>query len=164
MHSRTKIYAARAAAAAIDRYLLPAPDLSSEPVGRRRCCTSTRQTDRRTDRRTLDRLLVEAYCILCEPRNNKLRTQHNTICRHEVYIFNLADAFPTSLTCTLVIASTIRFSSPPTFCAATSLSFLSCAISCFICSTWPLSPRIFANVLILQVYNAFSDNYQYSSN
>jgi len=32
--------AGRAAAAAIDRYLLPAPDLSSKPAGRRSYCRS----------------------------------------------------------------------------------------------------------------------------
>jgi len=32
----------------IDRYLPPAPDLSSKPAGRRRCCRSTGQTDGRT--------------------------------------------------------------------------------------------------------------------
>jgi len=36
-------------AAAIDRYLLPAPDLSSKPADRRCCCRSTGQTDGRTD-------------------------------------------------------------------------------------------------------------------
>jgi len=36
-------------AAAIDRYLLPAPDLSSKPAGRRCCCRSTGQTNGRTD-------------------------------------------------------------------------------------------------------------------
>ena len=41
--------ACRAAAAAIDRYLLPAPDLSSKPAVRRCCCRSTEQTDGRTD-------------------------------------------------------------------------------------------------------------------
>ena len=39
--------ASRTAAAAIDRYLLPAPDLSSKPAGRRCCCRSTGQTDGR---------------------------------------------------------------------------------------------------------------------
>ena len=47
-HSRTKIHVAacRAAEAAIDRYLLPAPDFSSKPAGtgRRRCCRSAVQT------------------------------------------------------------------------------------------------------------------------
>jgi len=33
------------AAVAIDQYLLPAPDLSSKPAGRRCCCRSTGQTD-----------------------------------------------------------------------------------------------------------------------
>ena len=46
-----------AAAAAIGRYLLPAPALSNKPAGRRCCCRSTGQTDGRADRRTLDRLL-----------------------------------------------------------------------------------------------------------
>jgi len=46
--------ACRAAAAAIDRYLLPAPDLSSKPTGRRRCCRLTGQTDGQTDRPTLN--------------------------------------------------------------------------------------------------------------
>jgi len=53
--SRIKIYAARmprAAAAAVDRYLLPAPDLSSKPAGP--LLRSIDGTDRRTDRRTLD--------------------------------------------------------------------------------------------------------------
>ena len=40
----------RAAAAAIDRYLLAAPDLSSKPAGRRCCCRSTGQTDGCTNR------------------------------------------------------------------------------------------------------------------
>ena len=44
-----------AAPPAIDRYLLPAPELSSKPAARRCCCRSTGQTDRRVDGRTLDR-------------------------------------------------------------------------------------------------------------
>jgi len=44
--------ACRAAAAAIDQYLLPAPDLSNKPAGCRCCCRSTGLTDGRTDRRT----------------------------------------------------------------------------------------------------------------
>jgi len=39
--------AARARAADIDRYILHAPELSSKPTARRRCCRSTRQTDGR---------------------------------------------------------------------------------------------------------------------
>ena len=45
------------AAAAIGRYLLPAPDLSSKPAGRRCCCRATGQTDGRTEGRTLDRFM-----------------------------------------------------------------------------------------------------------
>jgi len=42
--------ACRATAPAINGYLLPAPELSSKPAGRRRCCCrSTGQTDARTD-------------------------------------------------------------------------------------------------------------------
>ena len=44
----------RAAAAAIGLYR-PAPDLSSKPTGRRCCCRSTGQADRRTNGRTRDR-------------------------------------------------------------------------------------------------------------
>jgi len=40
---------ARLHAAAVDRYLLPATDLSSKPAARRCCCRSTGQTDGRTD-------------------------------------------------------------------------------------------------------------------
>ena len=48
--------ACRATATAIDRYLLPAPDLSSKPAGRRcSCCRSTGQTGGQTGGRTLDR-------------------------------------------------------------------------------------------------------------
>jgi len=51
----------RAAVASIDRYLLPAPDLSSKPPrGRRCCCRSTGQTDGWTDGRTLDRFMTLA--------------------------------------------------------------------------------------------------------
>jgi len=54
--------ACRAAAAAIDRYVRSAPDLSSKPADRR-CCRSTEQTDGRTYGRTLDRFMtLTAYC------------------------------------------------------------------------------------------------------
>jgi len=53
------------------------------------------------------------------------------------------------LTWILLAASAIRFSSPLIFCMAESLFFLSCAVSCFICSTWPPTPRTFVNVFIL---------------
>jgi len=46
------------AAAAIDRYLLPAPDLNSKLAGRHCCCRSTGQTDVQTDGRTLDRFIT----------------------------------------------------------------------------------------------------------
>ena len=59
----------RAAAAAVDRYMLPAPDLSSKPAGRRCRCRSTRQTDGRTDIRPF----YDAYRILCGPRNKQYR-------------------------------------------------------------------------------------------
>jgi len=49
--------ACHATAAAIDRYLLPALDLSSKPAGRR-CCCRTGQTDRRTDGHTLNRFMT----------------------------------------------------------------------------------------------------------
>ena len=53
--------ACRAAAAAIGRYLLPAPDLNSTPAGHRCCCCpSTGQTDRQTDGRILDRFMTLA--------------------------------------------------------------------------------------------------------
>jgi len=52
--------ACRAAIAAIDRYLLPAPDLSSKPAGRRCCCRSMGQTDGETDGRTFDRFMTLA--------------------------------------------------------------------------------------------------------
>jgi len=45
--------ACRATTAAIDRYLLPAPDLCSKPADRRCCCRLMGQTDRRTDGRTV---------------------------------------------------------------------------------------------------------------
>jgi len=60
--------ARRAAAAAVDRYMLSAPDLSSKPARRRCCCPSKGQTYRRTDGRTLDRFM-NAYRIPCGPRN-----------------------------------------------------------------------------------------------
>jgi len=47
--------ACRAAAAAVDQYLLPAPDLSSKPAGRRCCCRSTGQTGGRAPHRYIDR-------------------------------------------------------------------------------------------------------------
>jgi len=54
--------AARAHAAVVDRYLLPAPARSSKPAARR--CRSTGQTDGRTDTRTLHtvRLTSQSYC------------------------------------------------------------------------------------------------------
>jgi len=60
--------ACRAAAAAIDRYVRSAPDLSSKPADRRGC-RSTEQTDR-TDVRTDTRPFYDAYGILCGPRIN----------------------------------------------------------------------------------------------
>ena len=42
-------------AAAIDRYLLPAPDLSSKPADR---AAAVEGRDRRTDRQTLDRCMT----------------------------------------------------------------------------------------------------------
>ena len=56
---RTKIYAARVATAAIDRFLLPAPAHSSKPAGRRCCCRSTGQTDGWTDGQSF----YDACCI-----------------------------------------------------------------------------------------------------
>jgi len=50
----------RAAAAAVDQYLLPAPDLSSKPDRR----------DRQADRRTDTRLFCNASRLLCGPRTN----------------------------------------------------------------------------------------------
>ena len=55
--------ASRAAAAAIDRYLPPATDLSSKPAGRRCCCRSTGQTDGQT-RHTFS-LKRTNRCLLC---------------------------------------------------------------------------------------------------
>ena len=49
--------AAARALAAIDRYLLQAPELSSKPAARRCCCRSTGQTDGRT----LDRAYLAPY-------------------------------------------------------------------------------------------------------
>ena len=49
--------ACHAATAAIDRYLLPAPDLCSKPADRRCCCRLMGQTDRQTDGRT-DRFMT----------------------------------------------------------------------------------------------------------
>ena len=60
--------ACRAAAAAIDRYLLPAPVLSSKPADRRCCCRSTGQTDGRTDGRTDTGPFYDAYRMLRGPR------------------------------------------------------------------------------------------------
>jgi len=51
--------ACRAPAAAIDRYLLPAPELSSKPASRRCCCRSTGQTDGQTDGRMDTRWLCK---------------------------------------------------------------------------------------------------------
>jgi len=47
--------ACRAAAAAIDRYLLSAPDFRSKTIGCRCCCRATGQTDGQSDGQTLGR-------------------------------------------------------------------------------------------------------------
>jgi len=56
--------ACRLATAAIDRYLLPAPDLSSKPAAASRycCCRLTGQTDGQTD----TQLFYGAFHILCQ--------------------------------------------------------------------------------------------------
>ena len=59
----------------IDRYLLPAPDLSSKPDGRRCCCRSTGQTTRRTDTRPF----YDAYRIVRGPRDNCNCTHGNIV-------------------------------------------------------------------------------------
>jgi len=51
--------ACRAAAAAIGRYLLPAPDLSSRPSSRCCCCCCCRLTGR-----------TDGHYVLCRPRSN----------------------------------------------------------------------------------------------
>ena len=56
--------AGRAAAAAIDRYLLPAPHVSSKSASSRCYCQSTGQTDGLTDTRPF----YDAYRILGGPR------------------------------------------------------------------------------------------------
>jgi len=62
--------ACHAAAAAIDRHPLPAPDLSSKPADRRCCCCRpTGETDGRTDTRPFS----DAYRIVCGPRIGKRR-------------------------------------------------------------------------------------------
>jgi len=62
--------ACHAAAAAIDRHLLPAPDLSSKPADRRCCCCRpTGETDGRTDTRPFS----DAYRIVCGPCIGKRR-------------------------------------------------------------------------------------------
>jgi len=76
-YSRTKIYAARmsrGAAAAIDRYVLPAPVFSSKPAGRRCCCRSTGQTDVRT----LDAYRILATCM--DSLQPELRMLNCTVC------------------------------------------------------------------------------------
>jgi len=61
--------ACRATATAIDRYLLPAPDLSSKPAGHRcSCCRSTGQTGGQTGGRTDTRPFYDVYRILCGPQ------------------------------------------------------------------------------------------------
>jgi len=52
--------------AAIHRYLLPAPDLSSKPAGRPLLLYVEGQTDRQTGTRPF----YDAFRILCGPRNN----------------------------------------------------------------------------------------------
>jgi len=59
--------ACRAAAAAIDRCLLPAPDLCSKLAGRRCCCRSTGQTERTDEHATVLRRLPHT---ICGRRNN----------------------------------------------------------------------------------------------
>ena len=61
-----------AAATDIDRYLLPAPDLSSKPTGHWRCCRSMGQTDGRTDGRTFDRIVTPRTA--CYAGVNKFRS------------------------------------------------------------------------------------------
>jgi len=51
--------ACRAAAAAVDQSLLPAPSLSSKPASRHCCCRSTGQTDGRT---VVSFMTLTAYC------------------------------------------------------------------------------------------------------
>ena len=58
--------ACRVATAAIDRFLLPAPALSSKPAGRRCCCRSTGQTDGWTDGQSF----YDACCIPCAAANH----------------------------------------------------------------------------------------------
>jgi len=53
--------AARVPAAIVDRYLLPAPELSRKPAARRCCCRSAGQTERRRDTRPLHRPLHTSY-------------------------------------------------------------------------------------------------------
>ena len=67
-------------AAAIDRYLLPAPDPSSKPAG---CyCLSMGQTDRRTDTRPF----YDAYCVPCGPRN----VQFTPPARHDKTVLSVS--------------------------------------------------------------------------
>jgi len=54
------MYSWYSAPAAIDRYLLPVPELSSKPAARRCCCSSTERTDGETDRWTPDRYIGPA--------------------------------------------------------------------------------------------------------
>ena len=55
---------ARQQAPAIDRYLLPAPDLSSKPAGCRCCCRSTGQTDGHS-------IVYDTYRILRGARDDR---------------------------------------------------------------------------------------------
>ena len=83
-YSRTKIYAVRMSYAAdvahgtkqqsgwtaadVDRYVLPAPDLSSKPLA-----AAAAAVDRRDTRRTDTRPFYEAFSILCGPRDKHTR-------------------------------------------------------------------------------------------
>ena len=68
----------RESAAAFDRYLQPAPDLSSKPAARRCCCWSTGHTHTRTDRQTDTWPLYDANSIVRGPRNRERKCADTT--------------------------------------------------------------------------------------
>jgi len=97
-----------AAAAAIGRYLLPAPDLSSKPASRRCCCQSTGQTDRRADGSALDQFMTLADA-------DSVTTSHHDNGHHDnsKHHFPYSSLFPTGLP-TFILACLSFHSFPQT--------------------------------------------------
>ena len=70
------------APAAVDRYLLQTLALSSKPAGRRCCCRSMRQTDRRTNTRPFCPCFIFIFADFCQTNYlNIYRTNFHQICR-----------------------------------------------------------------------------------